>query len=850
MVAITGLMARNSWRGLALVFFLVSLPAIIAGEPYTIAPAPAWADPLPVTAPARIPTGQIRGGIYHLVVDKFVRVAEAQAYSQYARKIVTEAGVQNGSEIRISLDPAYETILLHSVDVLRGGAWQHRLIPGLVDVLKREEGMDDYVVNGNLTLVIRLPDIRPGDVIRYDYTRQGMNPVMKGHFYQSFDVGFAHPVETIRQRVLSDPKQPLAVRGHATNLEAMVNGNLMTWQIDHPEVIVSEDDVPADVTIYPWIEVSDMTSWAEVVAWAVPLYDLDQPLPAELLDRISHLGGDSAAKAAAALRWVQDDVRYLGVEGGIFSHQPRAPELVYEQRSGDCKEKVLLLVSILRRLGISAYPVLVNSSWGKGIATFLPSPYAFDHVIVEAVIGGEHFFLDPTRTCQRGPLWQIYVPDYGVGLSIAPGVTDLTPVHPREASFGKTSVEETLKVPAPLNDEPAALEVDTVATGLAAENLRSEFVSDGVDRIRENYLDFYADKYPRVESAAPVIFEDDPDTNTFRINEKYKIPGFWEKGRKGGLIGRISAKELTGRLNWPDRSKRVWPFALKFPSRLEYTTRVTLPEDWPDASDTDETINPWFKFSYYSKGSGSSLTLGGAYEALAAEVPADRIAEYRSELESAASEAGYQLIHGGSPAASKSWPLQILFIPVVALAILLAAPCAGFFLIPRKGPPPLPASPSFSHLDGLRGWLVLIGFGLLISPFTMLAGMLQTFGPILQGDVWANLHSAGDGPHRFLWLSIVLFEVFANTAFVVLRLGLIPLFFLKRRRFPLVFNVVSVSQTAFLFFDALVVGVLMPSSSEGAGASNAMLALRSLAGTLIWVSYMLKSQRVQTTFRT
>ncbi len=840
-------MARISWWGV--LFFVLTLTAVFAAEPYTIVPAPDWADPLPVTEPPKVPVDQIRDGVYYLMIDKFARVAEQEVYGQYARKIVTEAGVQTGSEIRIDLDPSHETIELHSVDVLRDGVWQHRLTPKLVDVLKREEGMDDYIVDGNLTLVVRLPDIRPGDIIRYDFTRRGANPVMKGHFYQSFAVGFSQPFETIRQRVLSDPARPLTTRGHATTLEPVVSGNLLTWRIDHPEIIVAEDDIPAHVTVYPWIEMSDMRDWSDVVAWARPLYDLDQPLPVDLLERISSLGGDAMGKVSAALRWVQDDVRYLGVEGGIFSHQPRAPSLVYEQRSGDCKEKVLLLVSILKRLGIAANPVLVNSGWGKGIGDFLPSPYAFDHVIVEAVIGGERYFLDPTRTSQRGPLWQIYVPDYGLGLRIAADVTGLTPVHPREASFGKTSVVETLKVPAPSNAEPATLEVDTVATGLAAENLRSDFASDGTDGIRENYLDFYAEKYPRIESAGPITTADEPATNTFRVSEKYRIPGFWEKGRKGGRVGKISAKELTGRLNWPDRSTRRWPFAIKFPSSLEFTTHVTLPEEWPDASDTDETSNPWFKFSYYSRSSGASLTLGGAYEALAAEVPADRVAEYRSEVEGAAAEAGYQLTHGSVPAAKNSWPVQILFILVIALAALLAVLCAGYLLIPRRGPPALPAHPSIAHLDGLGGWLVLVGFGLVISPFTMAAGLTQTFTPILQGDVWANLNPAGDGSHRLLWLAILLFESFFNTVFVVLRIGLIPLFFLKRRSFPSVFNAISISQTAFLILDAVVAGLLLHSPSDGGEQSSATVAFQSLIGTLVWVAYMLKSQRVKATFR-
>jgi transglutaminase-like putative cysteine protease len=53
------------------------------------------------------------------------------------------------------------------------------------------------------------------------------------------------------------------------------------------------------------------------------------------------------------INYVQDDIRYMGVESGIGSIKPFAPEEVAKRRYGDCKDKSLLLVSLLKQVGVT-----------------------------------------------------------------------------------------------------------------------------------------------------------------------------------------------------------------------------------------------------------------------------------------------------------------------------------------------------------------------------------------------------------------------------------------------------------------------------------------------------------------
>lgn len=846
----------QTWRAVLTVLIAGMLCHVAAAEDrYLIGPRPDWADPLPVVPLDNIAKDRVPDGVFYLLNDQFSRVAEGDAYGLYARQILTEAGVQNGSEITIEFDPTYETITLHSVDVLRDGAWVPRLKPEIGQVLHREREMENFLLDGNLTLSIRIPDIRPGDVIRYDFTRSGFHPAMAGQFYRSFQVGDSQPLGTIRQRILNQDGTPLLVREHATDLKPAVDGLLMTWRVDSPPVVVPDDDVPRSLSIFPWIEVSNVQDWASVVRWALPLYTHDEPLPASLRERVAGLTGTDAEKAAAALRFVQDEIRYLGVESGIHSHQPRTPDVIYTQRSGDCKEKVLLLRNMLRELGIASYPVLVNSDWHEGIAKRLPSPYAFDHVILEIVLGGSSYFVDPTRTSQRGPLEQIFIPPYGLGLRIKEGETELTSVAAPEASFGETVVRERFGLPAPSNAKPAVLQVETTATGQSAERLRAMFASDGIDRLGRSYLDFYAKTFPGIESTAPLRVRDDPETNTFRVTEEYEIHDYWKADKTGLLIGEVPAQEIVSRLEVPERIKRTFPFALSFPSKLEVRTEVTLPETWPMDDLKTSVSNPWFSFSYKTEGGGTTQRISAKYEAHAREVPADRMSEYLAAVDEAWEGAGYQFTYRPPATAGASADnaattalyryINVFFVLcVMGTFVLTAVACLFLFLVPGR---PVDCPPGLERLDGLRGWLVVVGIGLVVSPLLMLAQLVPTAWPYVTADMNAAMASIGPFPKNVLWLAVLFLETCFNVFFLVARVALIPLFFLKRRRFPAVFVAVVVGQMVFLIADTAAIPLF--SSDPDVLQPTLKAAVQSVFFAAVWVPYMLLSKRVRATFR-
>ena len=77
-------------------------------------------------------------------------------------------------------------------------------------------------------------------------------------------------------------------------------------------------------------------------------------------------------------KWVAQDIRYVAVELGRGGYVPRTPETVVRTGFGDCKDKAMLFLAALRKIGVTGYPVLLNISGAERKET--PSLGQFNHM--------------------------------------------------------------------------------------------------------------------------------------------------------------------------------------------------------------------------------------------------------------------------------------------------------------------------------------------------------------------------------------------------------------------------------------------------------------------------------------
>ena len=383
-----------------------------------------------------------------LLQDVQVKVGRktVERYFHYTAKIDNTSGLDDLSQLRFYFEPSYQQLAIHFVRIVRGGQTMDSLRPSEVKMVQQEDELDQQLYNGTQAALIFVNDLRVGDVVDYSYTITGENPVFGGRFADTFLLGDAGAVKEFSLRLLYPTNRVLAIKNENTDLQptkqAIGDETEYVWSQKYVSDVDTDGSTPPWFSPYPRITVSEYQRWSDVVDWAMPYYGISPITDAELQSKVNKWKDTLKTpeeRAVAVLRFVQDEIRYLGIELGRYSHEPTRPEKVFARRFGDCKDKSLLLATVYSALGIEAIPVLINTRARFSLDAWQPSPFAFDHVIVKAKINGNTYWFDPTISYQRGGLDHYYPPSYERALPLRTGSSALEPI-PAPTS-GRGSIE-------------------------------------------------------------------------------------------------------------------------------------------------------------------------------------------------------------------------------------------------------------------------------------------------------------------------------------------------------------------------------------------------------------------------
>ena len=152
-----------------------------------------------------------------------------------------------------------------------------------------------------------------------------------------------------------------------------------------------------------------------------------------------------------------------------------------------------------------------------------------------------------------------------------------------------------------------------------------------------------------------------------------------------------------------------------------------------------------------------------------------------------------------------------------------------------------------NELKGLRGWLILVGIGVVVSPIRLLASLVQTYKPIFEDGTWEALTTVGSESYNPYFGSLLIGEIAFNTIIVAARIYLIYLFFSKHYLFPKLYIGIVAASLIFIPLDAWIVTKVFPGEPMFDPETTKEFMTSFIAG-VIWVPYMLVSERVRITF--
>lgn len=617
---------------------------------------PDWIKPLQLPLSSSAQEAQSQNGVYYLMVDRQIKVDERQplvVYHRFSEKVVNQNGLQSVSNINVNYDPSYETLQWHHLHVIRNGKIIDRQSDVKIAILHREKELENSIYNGRLTANIILSDLRVGDILDYSYSSIGQNPIYAGHFSDAEYLDWSVPIGKLHFFLSWGKPQKLQFKAVHTkallNITPLAERTLYEYDLNNTVPIKSNSQSPSWYDPYGRYYFSDVETWQNVIDWAIPLYQSaikPSPVIKTVVEEIKTKSNSVSQQAALALHYVQDNIRYLGVEMGKNSHQPSLATDTLNRRYGDCKDKAVLLITILRELGVFAAPVLVNTDSRKELINQIPAITAFDHVIVYAKVNGVGYWIDPTREYQKGDLEVLFQANYGYGLVIDKEYQTLLEMNvPRNTT---EKIVEEFDISGAMED-PVTYTIHSEYTGYEAEAQRSGFLGSNITEKSDQYLNFYKGYYDHIRMQGNISYEDNARSGAFKVAENYLIQPFWETDEHKKSTTTFYASGISTALSKPEEIVRTAPYYVR-QREIKEIIKVKLDDvEWGFKDSRYEEKNDFFVFNsvvIFDK-ENQQLTLEYYYKTLMDSIPATDIPTYLAARKKVMDQVEYAIYKNG-----------------------------------------------------------------------------------------------------------------------------------------------------------------------------------------------------------
>ena len=834
---------------------LSALPTVKSGS------LPAWLNKITPDLDKKPAPDEISDGYYYPLLDLQTNLASKTRYTHYIINIANESGVQNASEVSVTFAPEFQQVVFHRINIIRDGATLNQLDLSRIKVIEEEKESGEFEYNGLKRAFLTLKDVRKGDRIEVAYSVIGFNPVFGNKYADDFSFSASTAVCNYYRTILTTADRLLQILpvNNAPAPTAQHQGNTVIYAWTNPTLrsYNSDADLPSWFDKSPTIYITEYKNWAEVIDWGIKTFNNYQfSLPASLLQKIDawrgQARGDKDLFANIANRFVQNEVRYLGLEIGVNTHRPHDPSEVFSQRFGDCKDKAFLLTAILRHEGIPASVALVSTDSRGKLADIAPSPRDFDHAIVAIRRAkGVYTYIDPTNAGQRGELADLFIPAYGFALVLEDGEKGLQPVTP--GRINDYSITESL---AAKYYDSSRFDITSVYAGGAADDLRGSFAENSLKDIEDRYRKYYASIFEGIHLTQPITYTDDSLRNQFSVHKQYAIPQLWNTDKKGKKYFDFTSRILDQALPDPANAGEGEPLALDYPYNVQYTLHLTLPEDWDFGGGELHIKNGSYQFDFAPVVKGNEMTLTYHFKTFKDNIPAADIHQYKEDYKNMLDKISFQLYKNITPGGSASEEGSASKDPVTSATLssnwkaCWPAIWLSFFFA-------LLFSRLFVWLNGraedtlyapgtgypLGGWIVLlgisIGINLLIEGINLFRENYYSYAN------WTLFGNTGGLNLQYLFLS----ELALHLSFIAG--GATILFWFIRRRdiFPRMFLwYIGILLSGRLLLILLYTFIHIPSALNDYRYELTGHFIRTILYAAICVTYVLRSGQIKSTF--
>ena len=319
--------------------------------------------------------------VYDLAINRMKEsgVTEVDGYVIY--KILDESGCKNMSVQSWGYDPQSSFVQIKDVNIIR----ENKKIPVDISLINDLPAPQSAIYWNNRIKVLQLPRLKVGDGIEITTFRKGFTyallgeepppdehyvPPMPGEYFDI--VLFESSIPIIEKKyILTVPK--------TKRLQSQVfNGTLYSstsytpdstiyswWTLDVP-ARKSERYEPSGTDLITKVVMSTAESWEAKSRWFFEInegqFEVTDPIRKKVEEIIVDAGakrGSEDEKAKALLHWVAQNIRYSGqTMGKGEGYTLHSGAMIFEQRSGVCKDIAGMLVTMMRAAGMDSYAAM------------------------------------------------------------------------------------------------------------------------------------------------------------------------------------------------------------------------------------------------------------------------------------------------------------------------------------------------------------------------------------------------------------------------------------------------------------------------------------------------------------
>lgn len=370
------------------------------------------------------------------------------------------------------------------------------------------------------------------------------------------------------------------------------------WDKRNIGKIDKELSMPPYQEITPYLLISTFKDWTDVSKWYSALI-MDQmessPEIKKIVASLTENKNTEIDKIIAIYNYVVKKIRYVGLEFGIHGYKPYKACQVFNRKFGDCKDKALLIMTMLKEAGIHSEIVLVRTR-SRGRFDFSQASLGlFNHAICHIKLkSGEELWLD--GTAEYSNINEIPWMDQGVGVFVVDlrrrkGILSTTPVSAGVHNNRISDKNVLLK-----DDGSAYIGGTEIVTGTFCPGIRYFF------QIPSKQKEEFEKLLNTIFEGAQVINIHFPDLSGLDTPIKYNyavsVPKFLKPVSEGFSFNPVMFRhKLTQR--YASNSIRKHDLLLSYPFTDNKTTEFLLPQGY-EASHLPKRVELKSKFGSLS----------------------------------------------------------------------------------------------------------------------------------------------------------------------------------------------------------------------------------------------------------